>query len=392
MVPSLHGPAVGAPPVSAPPMGGQMGGPMGMPQHQANPYTMGPTQGVAPPVVQGQPVAPRAAPSATATAPHAAQRKANNTMPIVIAGVGLFALAAGAGLIFMFTRPKVGSVEVSSNVPDVQLEVDGRTTGTGQRFTVGDLDSTRPHTIVARRQGYRTRELQVQVANGEVTPVQVVLEPEAPQLAMNNGTQVMPVQNGVMQPMGMQQMGVQPMAVQPMGMQPVAVQPVAVQPVMVQPVGVQPQMAMQPVGVQPVGVQPVGVQPVAVQPTQTQPAQTQPAQTQPSQTASTARNTTRRRTQPSSSGSSSSSGSVTPRLVSSSGGGGGGTGFLSISTRPASRCTVAGQTFSTPRLRLSLPGGTHRVQCNNSDFGVGATFTVSIRDGQETREINHPLN
>jgi hypothetical protein len=41
---------------------------------------------------------------------------------------------------------------------------------------------------------------------------------------------------------------------------------------------------------------------------------------------------------------------------------------------------------------LSLPSGTHRVQCQNSDFGVGATFSVTIRAGEETREINHPLN
>ena len=66
--------------------------------------------------------------------------------------------------------------------------------------------------------------------------------------------------------------------------------------------------------------------------------------------------------------------------------------MLSISTRPASQCTVAGQTFSTPRLRLSLPAGTHRVSCRNSDFNVSGNFTVTIRAGQETREINHPLN
>jgi serine/threonine protein kinase len=402
MVPSLSGPAVGAPNFNGPPPG-------------ANPYSMGPAPSIAPPIVQGQPVAARPPASATATAPHAAQSsKKNNSMPLVFAGVGLFALAAGAGLIIMFTRPKVGTIEVSSNVPDVQLEVDGRTTGMGQRFTVGNLESNRPHTIVARRQGYRTRELQVQVASGEVTPVPVVLEPEAPQMAMNTGTQGMPVQGGVVQPMGVQPMGVQPMGVQPMGVQPMGVQPMgvqpmgvqqmgvqpmgtqpmAVQPMGVQPMGVQP-MGVQPMGVQPMGVQPMGVQPMGVQPMGGQPVQTQPvAVNQPTQQPSSGGSNRNVRRQPrGGSSSSSSSGSVTPRLVSSSGNsGGGGSGFLSISTRPASRCTVAGQTFSTPRLRLSLPAGTHRVQCNNSDFGVGATFSVSVRDGQETREINHPLN
>lgn len=81
-----------------------------------------------------------------------------------------------------------------------------------------------------------------------------------------------------------------------------------------------------------------------------------------------------------------------PPPPSNTGGGGGGSGMLSISTRPASQCTVAGHTFSTPRLRLELPAGTHRVSCQNSDFNVSGNFTVTIRGGQETREINHPLN
>jgi hypothetical protein len=111
----------------------------------------------------------------------------------------------------------------------------------------------------------------------------------------------------------------------------------------------------------------------------------------PSSGGSTHRRTTTR--------SNESSSTVTSRITSSSSNnstaapaGGGGSGFLSISTRPASRCSVAGQTFSTPRLRLSLPSGTHRVSCTNSDFNVSSSFSVTIRAGQETREINHPLN
>jgi hypothetical protein len=76
----------------------------------------------------------------------------------------------------------------------------------------------------------------------------------------------------------------------------------------------------------------------------------------------------------------------------SNSGGGGGSGTLSISTRPAARCTVAGQTFSTPHLNLELPAGTHRVTCQNSEFNVTANFNVTIRAGQNTREVNHPLN
>jgi hypothetical protein len=71
---------------------------------------------------------------------------------------------------------------------------------------------------------------------------------------------------------------------------------------------------------------------------------------------------------------------------------GGGSGFLSISTRPASRCTVAGQAFSTPRLRLELPAGTHRVNCSSDAFNVTGTFSVTIRPGQETRLANQQLN
>jgi hypothetical protein len=219
--------------------------------------------------------------------------------------------------------------------------------GLGQRFTVADLSSTQPHHIVARRAGYRTRELQVHVASGEVTPVQVVLEPEQ-LVSMSNSPQPPQGQAPLAQPV-----------VQPQG-QPPVMQPM-------QPQGQPP--VMQP-------MQPQGQAPLA------QPVQHTQRTARPSRPPRPVQTSTPTTTQP------------PPRITSSTSATttSGGSGFLSISTRPASRCTVAGQTFSTPRLRLSLPAGTHRVQCQNPDFNVGATFTVTIRPGEETREINHPLN
>jgi hypothetical protein len=306
-----------------------------------------------------QPSVGSAAQQPTTAYPPQPQQKKNNTLPIIIGAAGLLALAASAALLFAFTRPKVGTIEVSSNVPDVQLEVDGRTMGVGQRFTVADLSSTQPHHIVARRAGYRTRELQVHVASGEVTPVQVVLEPE--QLASNTPQQPQgqaPLAQPVVQPQGQAPLA-QPV-VQPQG-QPPPAQPV------VQPQGQPP--VMQP-------MQPQG------QPPPAQPVQHTQRTARPSRPPRPVQTSTQTTTQP------------PPRITSSTSATttSGGSGFLSISTRPASRCTVAGQTFSTPRLRLSLPAGTHRVQCQNPDFNVGATFTVTIRPGEETREINHPLN
>jgi hypothetical protein len=181
-----------------------------------------------------------------------------------------------------------------------------------------------------------------------------------------------PVQGGVIaQPVGVQPVGVQPM--QP-PIQQVVPQPVQQYQQPMQPV----QQPMQPVQ------QPM--QPVQ-QPMQPVQQPTQPVvATGPSRPVNRVRPTQPRTPPPP---------PVTSRITSSStntgGSSGGGSGFLSISTRPASRCTVAGQTFSTPRLRLALPAGTHRVQCSNPDFNVSSTFSVTIRDGQETREINHPL-
>lgn len=365
-----------APAVGAPPMAGG--------------YSMGPGTSPPAPAVgaprppQGmiqQPTAPFNSVGAN-TAAHAAMKKNNQSspLPFVLAAVGAVALIAGGGLVYVFTRPKFGALEVSTNVPDVQLEVDGIVRpGTGQRFTVSELEAGRTHHVIGRRTGYRAREIDVQVAHSEISAVQMVLEPEERQVAQNTQPQQVMMQP-IMQPM----------------MQPVMQQPV-MQPVIQQPV-------MQPV------MQPVIQQPVIQQPQQVvvQQPVPQPAQVAANPTPSSRSSGGSHRSGGSRNSGGSSSSSSSPRIVSSSSsgssgsmggssmggsmGGGGGSGFLSISTRPASRCTVAGQTFSTPRLRISLPGGTHRVQCNNGDFNVGATFSVTIRPGQETREINHPLN
>ena len=42
--------------------------------------------------------------------------------------------------------------------------------------------------------------------------------------------------------------------------------------------------------------------------------------------------------------------------------------------------------------RVELPAGSYRVSCQNPDLNVSSNFTVTIRAGQQTRELNHPLN
>lgn len=65
--------------------------------------------------------------------------------------------------------------------------------------------------------------------------------------------------------------------------------------------------------------------------------------------------------------------------------------MLALSTSPASTCTVAGVSHSTPFIFRNVPAGTQRVSCVNNELNSRANFSVSITAGQTTREINHPL-
>lgn len=280
----------------------------------------------------------------------------NKRSPVFLAfvGAGALALLGGAALTYYkFFRPEpTGTLAISTNVPDVTLTVDDRPqAGNGMIFTVANLAAGQRHRIVARRPGYRPRELEVVVNPNEVTPVQIALEPE-PNTAPGVTTPTPTVPSAL------------PNTVAAMGGNTPNPQPV-----------------LPATGTQPT------VPPGPTQPTP--PVATPTPPSQPPSQPHGGRSSSQRRQH---AGASNRIATPTPTTSSSSGSGGGGTGWLSISTQPAGRCTVAGQTFSTPRLRLELPAGTHRVTCSNPEFNVSATFTVTIRPGQETREVRRPLN
>jgi len=67
-------------------------------------------------------------------------------------------------------------------------------------------------------------------------------------------------------------------------------------------------------------------------------------------------------------------------------------GTVSLSTRPASTCLIAGQRLSTPILRLDLPEGAYAVECSQAESGLSARFGVIVRAGDETRDMGHPLS
>lgn len=66
-------------------------------------------------------------------------------------------------------------------------------------------------------------------------------------------------------------------------------------------------------------------------------------------------------------------------------------GTVSIATRPASTCLIAGRQLSTPILRLDLPEGAYSVDCSEAVTGRSARFGVIVRAGDETRDMGHPL-
>jgi hypothetical protein len=270
-----------------------------------------------------------------------------------------------------------GALDISTNVPGVTLYIDDQPQpGNGSHFSVSGLSPSARHRVMVRRDGFQTFVQEVPVRGGETTPMQVALVPDpAAAMRMMQGAAPTPqpgmpgVTAGAMYP------GVMPQPMAPTPNVAVAPTPMAAvpQPVVApQPVAApQPQPVQQPAPVQ---------QPVAAVQAPT------PAPAAPAEPAHHAGGGSHRVAH-----------AAPPPVVHnnpppSSGGGGGGSGFLSISTRPASQCSVAGHSFSTPRLRLELPAGTHRVSCQNSDFNVSGNFTVTIHAGQETREINHALN
>ena len=297
--------------------------------------------------------------------------KKRGAVPVIAAGVGIVAVAGvvAFGLMKFKGEPQVGSLDVTTNVPGVTLYVDDQPQpGNGSHFSVSGLSPSQRHRIVVRRDGFLSFQQEVPVRTGETTPMQVTLVPD-PAVAMNPAAvPPPPTTQGGMYPVAPQQ----PIAVQPP--QPLGVP----QPVVPQPVA----PVQQPV----VAVAPVQQPVVAPQPIQ------QPVAPQPAAPAQTATSSTPHRRRTSTSTQTAAVHTTTTTVSHAAASEPSGSGTLSISTRPASQCTVAGHSFSTPRLRLELPAGTHRVSCQNGDFNVSGNFTVTIHAGQETREINHQLN
>ncbi len=295
---------------------------------------------------------------------------------ILLAGVGIVLVAGAVAFgLTKFRGDPAGSLDITTNVPGVTLYVDDvPQPGNGNHFTVPGLVPSRPHRVVVRRDGFLSFQQEVPVRGGESTPMQVTLVPD-PAAALRNALGAMP---NVPVPT-------------PVPGYPVAPTPVQAAPnVAVAPAGLSPAPVPAPVPVAPVAVAPVAVAPVAVAPVAVAPVPAPVPAPVAAPAPAPVRHVTHRTTTHTATAVSHTSTASTSNTSTASAGGA--PGSLSISTRPASQCTVAGHTFSTPRLRLELPAGTHRVSCQNSDFNVSGNFTVTIRAGQETREINHPLN
>ena len=364
-MPAIAAPAIAAPPVASPSI------PAPAPQFGAidQGFQM-PRSEAPPPVVNGarphafnepahrQDFPADALPSTARSAP---PRKEDRTSKVLLAVFGVIAMAALVVLVLQFTGgPTTGEMVVATNVPGATVRIDGQSqAGDGQQFRVPNLSANQSHHIEVSAPGFLTQHHDIRVAEG-INNVSVNLEREAP-----------PALNVPAVPS--QQIVQQPVAPPPVDPNTQAGTPAAV--VIVPP----PTAAQQVIQPSP----PVAVP--APPTTATEPARREPApRTQTPRVAFTRTQTPRttpRETAPTPR-------ETTPTPAPS---GGGGTGMLALSTSPASTCTVAGVSHSTPFIFRNVPAGTQRVSCVNNELNSRANFSVSITAGQTTREINHPL-
>jgi serine/threonine protein kinase len=363
-------PAVGAPAVAAPPppaVASPVAPPMPAPAPRPDPFTSVPPGFTGPSVSSAPSQAPYRL-SGPAAAPRESSRpesrKKDNSQTYVLAGLGIVAIAAAVVIGLKLTRGEsTGGLLITTNVGGVSVSIDSLPQiGNGQSFTVTDLPVNRVHRVEVRKSGFRTYTQDVPVREGQITPMQVVLEPEPSQLAVPplptmdpNGTAV------AMNPPQVQQLTPPPAPEQPA---PAAIAP----PVPAAPVVAPPAAA--PVVAAPPAAAPVVA--AATRVVRRPPRVERTAVPEPTPEPATPRRP--------------------PAAPAAAASGGGGEGTLLLSTRPASQCTIAGRggPFSTPR-RLALPAGSYRISCVNEDMNSRATFSVTIVAGETASFLNRPL-
>ncbi len=361
-------PAVAAPPPPAPPPA--IAPPMPAPTPRPDPFTSvppgftGPSVSPAPAQAPYRLSGPAAAPRESARPD---SRKKDNSQTYVLAGLGIVAIAAAVVIGLKLTRGEsTGGLLITTNVGGVSVSIDSLPQiGNGQSFTVTDLPVNRVHRVEVRKTGFRTYTQDVPVRDGQITPMQVVLEPEPSQLAVPplpttdpNGTNV------AMNPPQVQQLTPPPAPEVPAVAAPAP--PPAVAPPA--PVVAPPAPAVVAPPPAPTAVA------AATRTVRRPPRVERPAAPEPSTEPAPPRRP------------------VTAPAAAATASGGGGEGTLLLSTRPASQCTIAGRggPFSTPR-RLSLPAGSYRVSCVNEDMNSRATFSVTIVAGETASFLNRPL-
>lgn len=280
-------------------------------------------------------------------------RRKDNSQTYMLAGLGIVAIAAAVVIGLKLTRGEsTGGLLITTNVGGVSVSIDSLPQiGNGQSFTVTDLPTNRVHHVEVRKQGFRTYVQDVPVREGQITPMQVVLEPEpaplaVPPLPTADSTSTNVALNN---PPQVQQLTPPPEASPPPEPAPTPVTPPAAAAPVERPAPptTRPAVASNTHRVRPPRVE----RPAPAAPSE-------PARPAPATTATAA----------------------------------GGEGTLLLSTRPASQCTIAGRggPFSTPR-RLSLPAGSYRISCVNEDMNSRATFSVTITAGATADYRNRAL-
>ncbi|MEZ4408894.1 MAG: PEGA domain-containing protein [Polyangiales bacterium] len=326
LTPAVRAPAVAAPPITPapltpPPPAPPLSQPSNPPSLAKDPYRI------------GEAPRPSARPSGVAQARPEATRKKDNTSMVVLAGLGVVAVAAAVVLGLKLTRgDATGALLITTNVGGVTVLVDGQPQiGNGQRFDVQELPANRSHSVEVRKTGFRSFQQQVPVREGATTPMEVVLEPEPSTVAVPpiaEPAQVLAAANPAPTPT--------PSAP--------AVTPEAAPPP-VQQLAPPPEPTPAPTPAPAPAPAPAraarAVAPrVASAP---RPARTVTPRPTPTPVAAAA-----------------------PRPS-----GGGENGTLLISTRPASTCSIPGQggSFGTPR-RLNLPAGSYTITCINDELNA----------------------
>jgi serine/threonine protein kinase len=301
---------------------------------------------------------------ANAAPPQAQVRKKDTRSTMLLAFFGVIAVAAVVVLALQLSGPRAtGAFEITTTEGSRVLVNDVAVTGNGTQYIVGGLQVGQQYQIVIEKPGFERREVMYTATEG-ATRLNLELS-QTPQVAVvapppveNPMQQLAPPPGTVPAPL--------PGTVTP-GTPAVVAVPGAVGSQQLAP---PPQPVAPPVPVAP--APPTPRPPRETAPRTTNVASATPRPPRPERPPPQIRETTP--TAPA------------PTTQSATGG----TGTLMISTNPASRCTVNGQTFSTPR-RLNLPPGRYSIACVNEELASRGNFSVTITAGQTADLRNRQL-